>query len=90
MCLPSSYFFLAQSQKNGLDQPNSEVQNNEEKPCRLTAFEVIYWFPSSQCKSRRLGVKDAFSALPENKMVVLQTAELANGNTCVIPAALYL
>lgn len=54
------------------------------------AFEVIYWFPGSQCKSRRLGVKDAFSALPENKMVVLQTAELANGNTCVIPAALYL
>jgi len=44
------------------------------------AFQVIYWFVCSQCKSCRLGVKDSLSAFPENKTVTLQTVELAKGN----------
>lgn len=64
-----------------------EVQNHEEQPCKVVVFEVVYWFPCSQGKSRRVGVKDALSAFPGDKTVLLQTIELADGNIQVTPAA---
>lgn len=54
------------------------------------ASEQIHWFPCGQGKTCRLDVKDTLSALPETRTVILQTVELANGDTCVIPAAPYL